>query len=366
MLFGRSLQNAMSADLGVDIDQLIVARMLSRPPEGDYARVNADFRVAADRIAGLGGVVRAGVASYIPFVAHSMARVSTPGRNSLEQLPDSVAYISGATRGYFSAMGLPLRAGAIDSSWDGRAAAHVAAVNETFAKLVWPGDRAIDKCLNIYEAGTECRKIVAVIGDARLTDLQDRAQPEVFVPLGERPGSPVIVARTRASTRAIASSVEREIRAVNRDLPYIAVDALSDLMAPQMRSWRLGSVLLGVFASFAMLVACMGVFAVAAHQVAERRKEIGIRVALGAEPLRIILMVLRHSAVLVAAGAAAGLLVAWVVSPMLAPLLLEVNPHDLNIVYAVVIALAATGTAASCWPAWSAAGERSTAILRES
>lgn len=367
VLFTKSLENARSAELGVNVDHVIVARMLSRPPEGGNTRWNADYEEAAARIARLGGVKQAGVASSVPFLGHSMARIiSTPGWNSLEHLPDSAAYISSATASYFTTMGIPVLAGTLDSTWGGSAAQYVAVVIETFARSVWPEDRAVGKCLQVYGAGPACRNVVAVMGDTRLTDLRDRPQPEVWVPLGEMNESPVLFARTRTSVEEFVGSVEREIRAVDHALPYIAVETLPDLMAPQMRSWRLGSVLLGAFASFAILMACMGVFAVAAHEVVQRRKEIGIRVALGASPSGVARMILGQNAIVVASGAAGGLLVAWTLSPMLAPLLLEVEPRDAGTVCLVLLVLGVVGTAACLFPAFSAARDQTADVLRES
>lgn len=148
--------------MGIDIDRVIVARMLSGPPEAGNSRWNADFEAAAERIAGLGGVLRTGLASSVPFVANSMARViAAPGQNSLERLPDSMTYISGASASYFSALGIPLLAGTIDSAWSRGAARNAVAVNETFARAVWPNGGAIGKCLQLYGAGPSCRNVAA-------------------------------------------------------------------------------------------------------------------------------------------------------------------------------------------------------------
>jgi ABC-type antimicrobial peptide transport system permease subunit len=189
----------------------------------------------------------------------------------------------------------------------------------------------------------------------------------VFVPFGQLQlslGTPALFLRADGNPDAFAGVVRRELQDVDPSLPYVDVQPLTNLVAPQMRSWRLGTVLFGVFALMAVAMAGCGVFGVVAYNVAQRQREFGIRIALGAKRESLMLLIMRQTIAVIASGLALGILIAWLGGPALDPLLMGITGHDSRAFALVATVIGAIALAACVVPAWAASKISPAQILR--
>jgi ABC-type antimicrobial peptide transport system permease subunit len=226
------------------------------------------------------------------------------------------------------------------------------------ARTLWPGEDPLGKCLLISygpesEAAPPCTEVVGVVENSHrfeLVDEQEAMQYFVHVPqLPEKRDLDAVVLRSRGGDpSALIPTVRRELLALDPRVRFVNVRPFRELIAPSMRSWRLGATMFTAFGVLALLVAGIGLYSVLAFGVAQRTFELGIRSALGATRERLVSLVLRHAFRLVGAGILLGLGVALLAGPRMAKLLYGVSPRD-PLTYAgvvlvlVVVALAAAG-----------------------
>ncbi len=207
---------------------------------------------------------------------------------------------------YFATLGIPIRAGRDFDERDSSRVPHVVIINETFAKQFFPGEDPLGRTL-ITGMAELPSQIVGVVGDVRSTGLNNPPRPDYFLPALQRPEAfTTILVRTNLGATATAALVRDALREVDRDLPLLQPQMLSDRIARQLADRRLALMLLGSFAALALVLASLGVYSVMAHLVAFRTGEIGIRMALGASPRIVMRMVLGHGRRLTLIGIALG------------------------------------------------------------
>jgi ABC-type antimicrobial peptide transport system permease subunit len=196
------------------------------------------------------------------------------------------------------------------------------------------------------------REVVGVVGDVRHNGPQEEPRPELYVPYLQAPDRDMtIVVRTASDPASLAETIRREVLAIDRGQPLTRVRTMQALVARVMAKPRFSLILLGVFAGTAVLLALVGVYGVIAYSVGQRRREIGIRVALGASSGQVIAMVLRQWFRLVLAGVVLGLAAALALTRLMASLLYGVRPTDPLTFAAVAAVLVAMSLLASWVPA---------------
>ena len=251
---------------------------------------------------------------------------------------------------YFRAMGIPLLRGRFFSESDTAQSPGVVIVNESMARHYWPGDDPIGKRLAPAEGGSGFPlSVVGVVGDVKHASLSGKAGAELYYPylqsLGILEGATLVV-RTYSDPLPLAATVRKEIRAIQPDLPVGEIRTMERLVAESVSQPRLYTLVLGLFAAIALLLALAGLYGVISYSVSRRTREIGIRMALGAGRPDILRHVLGPAAAMIGAGVGIGWMGAAALTRVLRSLLFEVSPTDpvVFIGTAAVLGAVALGT----------------------
>lgn len=365
-LFVRSLRNVRGIPLGFDASRVLLVDL--NLTDADAETRDALFQQARDRVARLPVVERASVALSAPFWSSFSTGLRVPGLDSLPTSQDGGPYVNAVTPEFFATMGTPILRGRGFSEADGRSAPRVAIVSETFARMVWPREDAIGKCLILGSDTAACSTVVGIAADARRQSLTgDAPVMQYYTPLAQEqsPGvMRVLFVRVRGDLDKALVAVRRETQSVSADLPYPTVRYLADLVEPEIRPWKLGATLFSIFGAVALALAALGLYSVVAYSVAQRVHEMGVRVALGARGGDLARLVVRQTLWVVAVGLAVGLVAAVIAGRWAQPLLFHVSPRDPVVLGAVTGTLLLVGVLASLAPARRAARVSPAEVLK--
>jgi putative ABC transport system permease protein len=221
----------------------------------------------------------------------------------------SVAYRV-ASPDYFRTMGIPLQRGRVFSEQDRTGGVNVAIINESFARVLWPGGKAIGQIIELTWGGTPTPcEIVGVIGDVRHGGLEKMPAPEVYVPLQQSPSAEMsVVVATASHPPSLTPLLRDAVRRVDKDQPVMEVRTVEQMVAASVAPRRFNSLLMAAFASVALALAAAGIYGVISHSVAQRTHEMGVRMALGARGPDVINLILRQGMALAFGGVSVGLL----------------------------------------------------------
>jgi predicted permease len=367
-LFVRSLSAAQSLDLGLDASRLLVVSTLQgeTPPRPDYRML---LREAVQRIPGVERTTE--VSGTLPFVSSWAVRLQVAGLPERPRVDDGGPYLHSVEPGYFETVGTRVIEGRGFTPDDREGAPLVAVVNRSMARLYWPGQSAIGKCLQIGRDVTACSTVVGVVENTRRQAIVEGDSLLYYVPmpqaLPDLRGGRLVVRTANAdpdTLARIAETIRREALRLEPGLRYVAARPLDDLISPQLRAWRLGAGLFSVFGALALAVATVGLYSVVAFNVEGRRRELGVRSALGASSSAILRLVIASGLRLAAGGVGVGLALAWLLAPFLSDLLLDVTPQDARVFAAVSVVLVAVSLLASLLPALRAARIEPSRALR--
>ena len=355
----RSFIELQRVQLGFRPEKLLTMRV-SLPP-GTYeppARA-VFFSELLDRLRQLPGVESAAATTdiFLDDLPNSTnitidGRAPTPADAGIEVPFDAV------TSDYFRTLGVTLTRGRAFTDADRDSAPPVVIVNESFARRFWPDEDPIGKRFRYggQDGGAPLMTVVGVVADMRRTGYERPVRFETFLPLAQfAPTSMLIVVRTSGEPLALASAVRSEVRAIDRDLPVYQVSSVEQQLATMVAQRRFSMALLGTFAAIALLLGVVGVYGVTAYLVAQRTREVGLRLALGADPRRLVAMVVRQGMFPALVGLAVGLLLALAVTRVMSGLLYGVTPHDVATLLGVAVVLAGATLVANYIPARRAA-----------
>jgi predicted permease len=262
-------------------------------------------------------------------------------------------YVS-VTPDYFRVMSIPLRSGRLFDRHDALSAPRVAVISQALARLYFPNQNPLGKQLmfGFPPDGDAAREIVGVVGDVRDVALGQDPAPMMYVPFAQAPfwGGGVVV-KSSVSPSTVAAAIRQEVQKIDKDLPVTDVETMPAIMETSLGQPRFRTLLLGLFAAMALVLAATGIFGVISYSVSRRTNEIGIRVALGASRRSILRMVLRESLLLTLAGISVGLPCALAASRLLGHMLFNVSANDPATLAAVACTLAAVATLAGYVPA---------------
>ena len=236
---------------------------------------------------------------------------------------------SRVTPGYFHLLGIPLLCGRSFNELDTDTTAPVAVVNEAFARTYWPNEDPLGKRFKSARAGSPWITVVGEIADARVESLTEANVPKIYLSLYQSTGKHLaIFLRGHLDTAAIPEEVRAQVQAVDPTLPVFGAQTLKEVLSSSLSVRRFSMEMIALFGLTALLMAGLGIYGVISYVVSERTHEIGIRLALGAQRVSILQMVLRQGLGLAVAGAAVGLVGGLVVSRLMAGLLYGVRPTD--------------------------------------
>ena len=362
-LLGLSLQRVMAISPGFQSDHVLTGQILL--PWADYPEAGRLKFVESlmDKVDHLPGVLSAGVVNNVPFsgnIGKSAATVAGHVRRPGESARAHYSY--GVAGDYFRAMGFSLRAGRFLTADDSPRSARVCVVDEDFARYYWPQGSAIGQRLwDGSEAGTEAEAftVVGVVGGVKQAGLTDNeAQGAIYYPYSFRIGDSVFVAvRTSLPPESLGLTLQRVVRQIDPDVPVDDLRSMDTRIADSLVARRSPALLAGLFSGIALLLTSIGTYGVLSYAVAQRRREIGVRIALGAQSGQIRIQFLSLSLRLLTAGTVLGLIGAWQAGRAMRSLLFEVPP--LNV---AVLAAAACVTAAVCLAACLLPSQRAAQI----
>ena len=367
-LMARTLRGLTTVNPGFRQDHLLTLRTSFHGAEWAHGRRLATLNAALERIATLPGVRSAAAVSALPIDGSDwnspfyVANRPLPPRQSLPS-----AAITIVTPQYFETMGTRVVAGRSFSDADEETSPKVAVVNESLARDMWPRDNPIGKRLHqgFPEWNTPWREVVGVVADVKFEGVASEAPAQVYLPATQEPMSDLaIVVRTVGAPATQEVPIDKAVHAVDRDIPLFQVRTMDDILKASIGRERMSVLVLGVFASVAILLAAIGVFGLAAHAVTERIHEIGIRMALGAARFEIVSLIVGQGLVMATVGTAVGVAAALALAQTIRTLLFGVGPTDPTSFGLATVGLLSAATIACAVPAWRAARVDPTEALR--
>src|SRR5919202_3561974 len=356
-LMVRSFAELHRVRLGFEPHNVLTAEVsLPHVKYGSDTAQVAFFREAEARIAALPGVKDVGAISFLPLSGErSSSSFTVEGQPTPPPGQEPDGDMRAVTPGYFHAMGIPIKAGRALSEQDGAQSPEVAVVSETLARTFWPTESAIGHYLLYEWDGNHRVQIVGVAGDVHHGGPSAEPFMEIYRPLAQFPYAEMtLVVRTVTSPMSLATPVREAIRSLDRDQPVAQLRTMDDLVSESFGKTRLSTALFGLFGVLGAVLATVGIFGVMSYAVLQRRHEIGIRIALGAQPRDVLAMVVGRVAYLTGVGIAGGLLGALVLTRLMRTLLFGVTPGDPVTFGWIVLILAAVALLASYVPAYRA------------
>jgi hypothetical protein len=280
--------------------------------------------------------------------------IAVPGRDSTRIPPNGGVFFSVVDDRFLTTAGMRVRRGRAFSEVDVRARSRVALVNQAMADFYWPGENPLGKCVRLRGENV-CTEIVGVVQRMILFRvINEPSYAQIFIP----PSHPVagnrqrtLLVRASGELPAVAAQVRVTLQQIAPTVPYISVRTFADLVAPQMRPWRLGAAMFSLFGALALLIASVGLYSVMAFWVAQRRFELGVRIALGARGRDVQRLVFGDTVRTLGGGLAIGFIIAAVAAPRVSSLLFETSPHDPIVYGGVFLLLALAAIAAAVIPA---------------
>ena len=348
-LFVRSLHNVQKVDLGWDPDRLLHVRLELRGTGTTDEQERAIMQRALDRVRAMPGVTSASTLVSVPFWMTWSEDVFVPGIDSAERQRTYVMNPVGDD--YFQTMGTRLLRGRAVGSTDPRDGPKVVVISEAMGKLLWKGKDPMGQCLRIGADTAPCSEVVGIAENMKFGDLGDDESMQMYVPATQSRTTGAIIVRTAGDPRAIAEPLRREVQQLLPGLGYASVRPLTSVLDPVVRQWRLGATMFSIFGALALLLAAVGLYGVIAYDVAQRMREMGVRVALGAQAADIRRLVLWQGIRVTALGVALGVIVAFVTVRYVEKLLFDTPAHDPVAFGASVGTILAVAVLASLIPA---------------
>jgi putative ABC transport system permease protein len=334
-----SFRRVLDVSPGFEPQNIVVAPIAR---SGPLPQALTFYQTLLERVRGLPGVDAAAVATPLPFAApDSRASFGIEGRTGESPIPVR-ARPRLISPGYFATLGIPLAAGRAFTDRDVDGSPDVVIINAAAARRYWPNEDPLGRRITFY-SNNRWLEIVGIVGDVKPAGLEQDTDPEAYLSYRQThfsgmAGRMSVVLRTPASLVTMAPMVRSAVTELDRNQPVGAVSAMEDLIAASVAPRRLNLWLVAAFAVVALVLTAAGLYGVMSSLVAQRTREIGVRMALGATPSSVLQQVLRQAGVMALAGIAIGLVGALAFTRFLATLLFGVSATD-PIVYAGVAAL---------------------------
>lgn len=349
-LFVRSLQAAQHIDPGFEPNGLLVASV-DLVPNGYTADTGRQFhRRLRESLRGLAGVESFAIARQVPLgISGTSSMGATVDGYTPRPDEEIVVTYNVVGPGYFRTMRIPVAAGREFTDADTAESRRVLVVNETMAARYWPERGAVGGRVRL---GKDDYEVVGVARDIKYGQINEAPQPYMYLSLDQTFTSQVVLhVRSASSPAPILASVRDRVRSLDPNLPIYDARPMSEHMQTSVFAQRMAANLLGVMGLLAVVLAAVGLYGVIAYAVTQRTQELGIRLALGAQPRDLLGMVLRHGLGITAVGIAIGLALAFAATGFMRSLLPGITPRDPLTFIAVPLLLLAIATVAALIPA---------------
>lgn len=366
-LLAKSFLRLQSVSPGFGIKNLLVMRLSL--PKAQYSKpemVTAFYEQLSARIEVLPGVQSVGATSLLPLSgSNTRINFSILGRPPLSPSENPVTQYRMTGPDYFRTMNIPILSGRDFTNRDTQHSQPVAIINDSFARRYWPDESSIGAHIKIDDNNRAPREveIIGVVGDVRHVGLHVDPAPEIYVPFSQIPEENVSlltnnmnwVVRTSAEPLTLAGAVRHEIQSVNGNIPSSNTRSMEQFLSSSLAPSRFNLFLIGIFAIVALILASTGIYAVISYSVAQRTQELGLRMALGAQQLDVLKLVVGGSLKIVLIGVALGLVGAYILTRVMSNLLYGISVTDPSIFVSMSLLLIIIALAASYIPARRAA-----------
>ena len=368
-LFVRSFLRLINLDFGFELERVVAVRIDHAQSVVDSATVDRFIQDAEARVRAVPGVERTALSLTAPYQASLTLSVFLPGHERLPGVgPNGLGYPSffAVSPDFFATMGLTIQRGRGFGVVDAATAPRVMIVDATMARTFWPNADALGQCVRIGADTAPCRTVVGVVQDTKRSPVGRTHGLRYYLPLAQAPGlmsQRFVFARVARPSEMIVSAV-RAAAVSTSSKPFIEAFPLTQVLDPYTRPWRLGRAVFVAFGVLSTIIATIGLYGVIAFGVMQRRREFGIRLALGAPRASVLRSVMLGAGKRTAIGCAVGAGGAFVLGRRVHDLLFETSSTD-AVVFAValtVVVLAAV--VASVFPAWRAVRVDPTVSLR--
>lgn len=348
----RSFARLMAIDPGFQTKGLLTARI--ELPDSKYAtdaQKSQFFAQLLENIRRLPGVRSASADAFLPFtgiIAGTGAEVE--GRPPIPIAEQPVIDVAVVEPRFFETMGIPLLQGRLFADREGIEVSHKVVISRAMAQKLWPNEDPVGKRVTIHmKKKDEPSEVIGVVGDVKHAGLDAEVHPTAYWPHPELAFSfMTLIVRTDGDPIPLAPAIREAVRGIDKDLPVVDVASMMKLLSVSLARARFSTVVLGVFAGMALLLAVIGIYGVISYGVTERTHEIGLRVALGAQQADILSMVLRQGLILAMAGVAIGMAGAFGATRLMRSLLFGTSFTD-PVTYAAVICLLITVALSACY-----------------
>jgi putative ABC transport system permease protein len=355
-LLVKSFGRLLNVDPGFSTEGTVMVQVFASDRHGTPDRARTFFKSAIERMQAMPGVQAAGAVSAMPFALSNInirSLIEVVGRPAANASEQRGTYVTIASPGYFAAMSIPLREGRLLEDRDTQTAPVVAVISEGLRRREWPDESPVGRRLRISWQGRPVEaEVVGVVSQIRHDGLDIAARPEVFLSLPQFPfGSMTFVVRAPGDPAALIDRVKRQLWAVDPMQPVYDSASVERLVQASVVRQRFSMSVLSAFALVALLLCASGIYGIISFTTTQRTREIGVRMALGADGPTIRRMVLRESSMVILLGLAVGIAGALGASRFLQTLLFEVRPDDPLTIGGVSLLLALVGLGACYVPA---------------
>jgi putative ABC transport system permease protein len=331
-----------------------------KPPAGIFCRQ------VLERISEIPGVESAALIDWLPLAdnaQHAYPGFTIVGKSTDLSAEKPSVILDSVSAGYFQLMGIPILRGRGVTEQDTETSAPVVVISEAAARQFWPNEDPIGRAIT-FDSSTEerPRQIVGIVGNVKQYMLTHDSQPQAYVSYAQLPAHTVpgwtesrvhksLVIRTRSTSAALIENVRRTISDLAPDSAVFGVTTVEKTVSNSARPWTVLSEMLGLFAAMALILAAIGIYGVISYSVSERSHELGLRMALGAQPRHVVRLVLRQAMTLSFLGVIIGVAASFAAAPLLAEFLYGVKAHDVLTLLLVSLLLIAVTFLASYIPA---------------
>lgn len=364
-LLVRSFARLMTTDLGFEVERLLTAQI--EAPYEDQGRRLQFYEGLASDVASVPGVTAVAFTTHVPIRdPWGDPPVWAEGRRPVDSTGERTANVRVVTPGYFRTMGMPLVAGRDLEDSDTAETRSVGVISSDAARAFFPEGDAIGKRIMISTAGEPLPvDIVGVVAEARLNSVAGGPYPAIYLSIAQRtPERLNLMVRTALPPASLTNAVRAKVTARDPNVPVDEVTAMEAVLGDSLLQPRVTTVTLGLFSALALVLALLGLYGVLAYYVVQRRHEIGVRMALGADTRTVLTLVVARSALLVGPGLLTGVIAAAFGVRLMENQLYDVTPFDPATYLGVTALMAVVALGASAWPAWRAAHIDAARVLR--